>query len=143
MLALDSAANFLLGLPLLVAPGRTARALALPNPGDGFYPRVLGGVLTGIATALALERGRDENGLIGLGTGGAIAINMLGGGAVALWLAGRKADALPPRGRRLLAGVAATVLVIGAVEAWGARSTRSFRRGARGAPRPSPFSGPR
>jgi hypothetical protein len=84
MLAIDSAANYLLGVPLLIAPRRTAQWLALPRGGSGFYPRVLGGVLTGIATALAVEQGRnDDSAPAGLGVTGAIAINTLGGGAVA------------------------------------------------------------
>lgn len=97
MLAIDSAANYLLGLPLLLAPDRTADVvLGLPRAGNRFYARVLGGVLAGIATALAMERGRGANSPVGLGTGGAIVINTLGSGAVAAWLATRSdADAMP------------------------------------------------
>ncbi len=124
LLAIDSAANYLLGIPLLLAPERTARLMALPDSGNGFYPRVLGGVLTGIATALLIERGRGASGPVGLGTGGAIAINTLGGGAVAAWLATAEADRLPKRGKALLCGVSASVLGIGAVEAWTARAGR-------------------
>lgn len=117
LLLLDSAANYLLGLPLLAAPGRTAGLLGLPDAGGGFYPRVLGGVLTGIATALALERSRRERDPAGLGTSGAIAVNALGGGAVAASLAAGEAVGTPRRGRALLALIAAGVVAIGAVEA--------------------------
>ncbi len=123
MLAVDSAANYVLGLPLLLAPERTAAVLALPDTGSSFYARVLGGVLTGIATALALERSSSRTGLIGLGTGGAIAINTTGAGALAVWLTSGEASRLPRRGRALLWGVAATVSGIGATEAWHALST--------------------
>lgn len=118
LLAVDAAANYVLGVPLLVAPGQTARALALPDTRDGFYPRVLGGVLTGIATALVLEGQRHGNDLVGLGTGGAMAINMLGGSVTACWLLSPGAKALPRRGRALLWGIALSVLGIGAAEAW-------------------------
>jgi hypothetical protein len=118
MLAADSAANYVLGLPLLLAPERTARLLGLPDPGNRFYARVLGGVLTGVATALALERARGApDGLVGLGTGGAIAINTTGAAALAAWLTGEEAARLPRRGRVLLWAVAASVFGIGAAEA--------------------------
>jgi len=115
------AANYLLGLPLLLAPDRSADVLGLPDTGNRFYARVLGGVLAGIATALAMERGRGADSPVGLGTAGAIAINTLGSGAVAAWLAtSSDADALPTRGRVLLWGITAGVFSIGAVEAWAA-----------------------
>jgi hypothetical protein len=118
LLAVDSAANYLLGLPLLIAPRRSAQLLALPSDGPGFYPRVLGGVLTGVATALAMERARsDDSSPAGLGVAGAIAINTLGGGAVAVWLSTPAAAELPLKGRALLWGVASAVLAIGAIEA--------------------------
>jgi hypothetical protein len=122
MLGIDSAANYLLGLPLLIAPHRSAQLLALPHGGSSFYPRVLGGVLTGIATALAVERGRNDHSTpAGLGVTGAIAINTLGGGAVAFWLSTPEAAELSLKGRALLWGVASVVLSIGAIEAWGLR----------------------
>jgi hypothetical protein len=124
LLAVDSAANYALGLPLLLAPDRTARLLALPETGNRFYARVLGGVLTGIAFALDLERSRNgADGVVGLGAGGAIAINTLGATAVAAWLASSEAARLPPRGRAALWAVAAGVTGIGAVEAWHELST--------------------
>jgi hypothetical protein len=121
VLTTDSAANYLLGLPLLAVPRQTAALLGLPAEASTFYQRVLGGVLTGVATALAIERNRSDAGPVGLGTAGAIAINTLGGGSVALWLASSEARALTLRGRLLLGGVATGVLAIGAVEAWGER----------------------
>jgi len=125
ILATDAAANFGLGLPLLIAPRPVVRALALPDEADGFYPRVLGGVLTGIAAALLVERRRVESGgPVGLGTGGAIAINSLGGGSVVVWLLSSEAGGLRGRGRAVLWGVAAGVLAIGTVEALGERRKR-------------------
>jgi hypothetical protein len=121
MLAIDSGANYLLGLPLLVVPRGAAKWLGVPEEQTTFYRRVLGGVLTGVATALAIEHGRKaESDPVGLGAAGAIAINGLGGAAVALWLAmSPDAAAIPRRGRVLLWGVSSGVLVIGAIEAYG------------------------
>jgi len=121
MLAIDSGANYLLGLPLLVVPRGAAKWLGIPDEGTAFYGRVLGGVLTGVATALAIEHRRQSEGdPVGLGAAGAIAINGLGGAAVALWLLlSPDAAALPRRGRVLLWGVSSGVLAIGAIEAYG------------------------
>jgi hypothetical protein len=129
LLAVDSAANYLLAVPLLVAPSRSARLLGLPDAAGDFYARVLGGVLVGIATALAVERSRSPGAPAGLGVAGAIAINAAGGGAVAAWLRTREARALPARGRVVLRGVAAVVVGIGAVEAVG-----RWCRGSTGGP---------
>lgn len=120
LLALDSGANYLLGLPMLVIPRRTATLLGLPAERGTFYQRVLGGVLAGLATASAIEHGRRAEGQpVGIGVAGAVAVNGFGGGAVALWLVSSPDVAtLPPRGRALLWGVASGVLALGAVEAW-------------------------
>jgi hypothetical protein len=128
LLTIDAAADYVLGLPLLLFPRGTASRLGLPDEQGTFYQRVLGGVLAGTATASVIEliRKGDERSA-GLGTTGAIAVNALGGGAVVLWLvASPDAAALPLRGRALLWGVATGVLAIGAVEAWpdGARRVR-------------------
>lgn len=135
---MDAATDYALGLPLLFAPAPVARVLGLPEATPGFYPRVLGGVLTGIATALVVERRRGASGgSVGLGTGGAIAINTLGGGAVAWWLLSAEAGRLPRRGRSVLWAVASSVLGIGLVEAWRERRGCGGRSHRQGASRPS------
>jgi hypothetical protein len=121
LLAIDAAANYLLGVPLLLAPGWTSGLLGLPDAGSGFYARVLGGVLTGIATALAIEQRRAADEPAGLGTAGAIAINLFGGGATAASLVTGETDRLPKRGKALLWGVTVSVLGIGGAEARGNR----------------------
>jgi hypothetical protein len=126
ILAVDAAANAGLGLPLLIAPRRVAQVLALPDGAGGFYQRVLGGVLTGIAAALLVERRRaTSGGPVGLGTGGAIVINALGGGSVALWLVSSQGRGMRGRGRVVLGVVAVGVLAIGIVEALGERRERA------------------
>ena len=127
ILTVDSTANYLLGLPLLLAPRGTAKVLGLPSDESGFYQRVLGGVLTGVATALLVESKREsEDAPIGLGRAGAITINVIGAGSVAGWLVASDTE-LPRRGRGMLWGVASGVLGLAAVETW--QEWRSHRSG--------------
>ncbi len=62
------------GVVLLVAPAATAAVLGLPRPGSGFWPRLLGAVLVGLAAASALYGfllpGR------GLSLAGSLAVNL-------------------------------------------------------------------
>lgn len=62
------------GLALLLAPALTAGVLGWPRPGVGFWPRLLGAVLIGMAAASALQGfllpGR------GLALGGSAAVNL-------------------------------------------------------------------
>ncbi len=43
------------GLTLLLAPLATASLLGLPRPPSGYWPRLLGALLTGLAAALFIE----------------------------------------------------------------------------------------
>jgi hypothetical protein len=103
LLALDGAGNVLLGLPLLVAPGRVSGFLGLPAGGGDLYPVILGSVFVGIGAALLLEWSRPSAG--GLGIAGALVINLVFGVALVAWLlfAG---GGVPIRGRILLTGLA-------------------------------------
>jgi hypothetical protein len=70
------------GLVLVVAPLGTIKLLGLPRTETGFWPRVLGAVLIGLAGALYVE-GRTP-GSQGLGLTGCVIVNfsalsMLGG----------------------------------------------------------------
>ena len=58
----------------------------LPAAQNAFYPSILGAVLFGIGIALLLERYRHLSHTIGLGLGGAISINLMGGVVLAVWL---------------------------------------------------------
>jgi hypothetical protein len=86
LLLADGVVNLLLGLALVVFPIRLAALLGIPTPDTAFYPSLLGAVLFGIGIALLVERSRQTNGLIGLGLGGAIAINICGSLVLAYWL---------------------------------------------------------
>jgi hypothetical protein len=69
-----------------VTPFLLVQALGMPMADPSFYPSILGGVLFGIGLALLIECYRQSNGFIGLGLGGAIAINLCGGLVLAIWL---------------------------------------------------------
>lgn len=62
------------GLSLMLIPRLLARVFGLPPAESPFWPRVLGGVLVGIAAAAFVEVKLKAGS--GLGIGGAIAINL-------------------------------------------------------------------
>ena len=102
LLTLDGVANLLFGLFLLASPRSLFETFGLPWPGRGLYATILGGVLVGIGIALMLEsRGRVE-GLVGLGLGGAVAINLTAGLAIAAWLLLSGANGVSSGGRVVL-----------------------------------------
>jgi hypothetical protein len=115
MLILDGGVNLLLGAVLLTAPGWLVTTLGAPPFATRFYPSILGGVLVGIGLALLLEARRRDLGPIGLGLGGAIAINLCGAGVLAVWLM-FAAEKVPVRGRIVLWLIATVVLGIAAAE---------------------------
>jgi hypothetical protein len=117
LLRLDGFVNLLLGLLLLLAlpfPG-ISDALGVPPLQDGFYGTVLGALLLGIGLALLLEAARGPKGMIGLGLGGAIAINLSGALALLAWsLSG--ALEMPLRGQILLWTLTFLLIGISAIE---------------------------
>ena len=113
-LTVDGAINavlalLLLGFPLFAGP------LGVPSCESAFYPTILGGVLLGIAIALFIEARRDPGGLVGLGLGGAIAINLSGGVVLAGWLVAGGLE-LPLRGRVFLWVLTALLVVLSGAE---------------------------
>jgi hypothetical protein len=86
LLLVDALINYLLGLLLLIFPAKVVCFLDIPYTENKFYPSVFGAVIIGVAIALTLEHFRKPSGMIGLGLGGAISLNMCGGIAVAGWL---------------------------------------------------------
>ena len=85
-LIIDAAINLILGILLLAFSKKLVTALGVPDTDQYFYPNIFGGVLMGIAIALVVEAFRKPGGLVGLGLGGAIAINLSGGMVLAYWL---------------------------------------------------------
>lgn len=96
------------GLALLLAPGWTARALGLPRDPTGFWPRLLGGTLVGLAAGFVLE-GWIGN-VHGIGLAGALAVNLAAAGTIAgLLILGKAA---PSRRGRILLWLAVALLVL-------------------------------
>jgi hypothetical protein len=86
VLFVDAVINLILGVLLLIFSDSLVNFLGVPVSESSFYPNVLGGVLFGIGLALLVECFRKSDGLIGLGLGGAVTINLCGGIVLACWL---------------------------------------------------------
>jgi hypothetical protein len=116
LIAVDSVVNVLLGLLLLIFPPSLVEWLGLPLPSSAFYVRILGAVILGIGVALAIEFKRGpSSSLVGLGTAGAVAINLCGGGALVAYLAFGDLS-LSTEGKIVLWILAAVVVGLGLVE---------------------------
>jgi hypothetical protein len=115
VLIVDAAINLILGVLLITYPPPVVAFLGVPLVEDTFYPAILGSVLIGIGVALLIECFRPPNAIIGLGLGGAIAINLCGGVALAAWL--MFADLMIPlRGRVFLWLIVILLVAISGVE---------------------------
>jgi hypothetical protein len=101
LLKVDAAINLILGVLLIAFPAKLIKALGVPMADPSFYPTILGGVLFGIGLALLIECYRKSSRFVGLGLGGAIAINLCGGCVLAAWLLSDKLT-LPLRGHIFL-----------------------------------------
>jgi len=85
LILVDSIINVFLGIVLLSYSEQVVKLFGLPTTDIYFYPNILGAVLFGIGIALFIEYKRKDE-FIGLGLGGAISINMMGGIVLFLWL---------------------------------------------------------
>lgn len=101
LLKTDAAINLALGILLMAFPAGLVKVLGIPMAESSFYPTILGGVLFGIGLALLIECYRKSSRIVGLGLGGAIAINLCGGFILAVWLLSDQLT-LPLRGQILL-----------------------------------------
>jgi hypothetical protein len=119
VLIVDAIINLILGFLLLMLipfPGQVTRLLGVPEVKQTFYPSIMGGVFVGIAIALFIEAFRKRpRGLVGLGLGGAIAINLCGGSVLMGWLIFGRLE-IPIRGHVFLWAIAVTLVVISSVE---------------------------
>ena len=115
VLFVDALVNLLIGVVLLAFRPGLAELLGIPHAAQPFYPTVLGALLAGIGLALLLECYRGPNGPVGLGLGGAIAINLCAGIVLAGWLASGMLM-IPTRGQVILWGLVIIAVGISAIE---------------------------
>jgi len=115
LLLIDAAINLLLGILLLAFSRPLADMLGVPYTAVTFYPTILGAVLFGIGIALVIEAFRQPQGMVGLGLGGAVAINLSGGIVLSIWLLSGTLD-LPLRGSVFLWSLAFLLVGISSAE---------------------------
>jgi hypothetical protein len=115
ILIVDAAINLILGFLLLTFSPQVVRLLGVPPAEHSFYPNILGGVLFGIGIALLIECLRGSGRLVGLGLGGAIAINLCGGLVLTAWLIFGQLK-IPTGGRVFLWALAAILVVVSGIE---------------------------
>lgn len=136
LLFIDAAINLLLGILLLAFSRPITDLVGVPFTGVSFYPTLLGAVLFGIGIALVIEARRRPQGLVGLGLGGAVAINLSGGLVLLIWLLSGALD-LPLRGHVFLWGLAVLLVGISATELLVHYRAKTVRRdGTAGRDRP-------
>ncbi len=115
ILLIDALINLFLGIVLLAFSDGIVRVFGIPGTQARFYPNILGAVLIGIAIALITEYFRKPGGIVGLGLGGAVAINLCGGIVLVLWLIFGNLE-LPLRGQIILWILAVLLIVISLIE---------------------------
>ncbi len=118
VLIVDAGINLGLGALLVIVSPDIFEKLGMPSVTQPFYARILGAVLFGIGLALLLERFRKPHGMVGLGLGGAVSINLCGAIVLAAWLLSTN-QRLPSRGGILLWGLVVVLVTISLVELGG------------------------
>ncbi len=82
LLWLETLLKLASGLALVLAPLSVIRLFGLPTAASGFWPRVLGAILIGLAGATFIEGAWD--GSRGLGLAGLIVINLASAAVIAV-----------------------------------------------------------
>jgi hypothetical protein len=113
LLFFEAVVKAVIGVVLMIAPATSFRVLGLPAVPTGFWPRLLGATLFGIAGAGIVEGALP--GSRGLGLGGSLAINFAIAAMLTIQLA-VNAAATTVRGRVLLWILAAILYVLILVE---------------------------
>ena len=111
VLLIDAIVSFVLGVALAAFPASLVELLGIPPAETTFYPHILGAVVIGIALALFVEWKRKPNGLVGLGLGGAIAIDLCAAVFLTGWLLFGGVD-LSLRGQFVLWLVVVVLIVV-------------------------------
>lgn len=108
LLSLELMLKAAAGVLLLLFPRTLPRLLGLPAVAETFWPRLLGGVLVGLAMATLLETQLAARN--GLGLAGHVALNLaVGLTLLALLIVGK---AGPSRWGRIVTGLAAIFLTV-------------------------------
>ena len=115
VLVVDALINLVLGALLITFRPEVVAILGVPSIEHTFYPTILGGILFGIGIALLIESFRRPSGMIGLGLGGAISINLCGGIVLGIWLIAGDLD-IPLRGQVFLSCLVILLLGISVIE---------------------------
>lgn len=113
LLWIETLLKFVPGVLLVLAPLTTLRVLGLPRPEIGFWPRLTGALLVGIAGALFLEGAWPGHG--GLGLAGAIVINLCGASVLASLLT-LEAGPTTTRGRTTIWLIVCVLVVVSVFE---------------------------
>jgi hypothetical protein len=113
LLFLEAVVKAAIGLILMIAPGAAFKVAGLPPVPTGFWPRVLGATLFGIAGANLIEG--TLLGSRGLGLAGSLAINFAIAAMLTIQLA-LNAAATTVRGKLLLWVLVAILYVLILVE---------------------------
>ena len=121
LLLTDAIINLFLGLVLLFYSEGVANFFGLPPTDNSFYPTILGAVLFGIGIALIIEYVKKPN-FHGLGLGGAISINLIGGLVLLNWLIWRNLI-IPIHGYIILWILAILLVGISLIEILSVRKT--------------------
>ena len=114
LLLIDAIINLFLGVVLLAYSEFMIDMLGLPETGQKFYPNILGAILFGIGIALVIET-RRTGAFIGLGLGGAIVINLMGGMVLFIWLLSGMLD-IPIKGMVILWSLDFILLIVSSLE---------------------------
>ena len=108
LLSLELMLKAVIGAVLLLFPRSMARAFGLPAVAETFWPRLLGGMLIGLAVATLLESRLAASS--GLGLAGHVALNLVAALTLLGLLIMGKAGA--SRKGRAVAGLAAIALTV-------------------------------
>ena len=114
LLIVDAFINYALGILCILYP-YVSETIGVPFVENSFYPNILGAVLFGIGIALTIEYFRKQIGWVGLGLGGAVAINLTGGAVLILWLILGNLT-IPFRGQVFLWILAIILVLISSIE---------------------------
>ena len=115
VLLIDALINLVLGVLLVTFPIKLVQFLGIPQAQSTFYPSILGAVFIGITIALLIEYFRKPSGIVGLGLGGAVSVNLCAGFVLMGWLVSDRLD-IPFRGQVILWILAVVIIAISGVE---------------------------